>query len=128
MSQIGTRVFAVKSSDENSIDLYGFGVYDGDFERPNSDELIQEYIDYYRKKDREDVILMRKKSWTAGVSDDKLRELIKQTPLIKNPRITLDNGEIIWGMECWWGPMEKWDGFVKGRKVNEVVIERASND
>ena len=26
---------------------------------------------------------------------------------IPNPRITLDSGDIVWGMECWWGPEEK---------------------
>jgi hypothetical protein len=128
MSEVGTRVFAVKSSNEESIDLYGFGVYDGDFERPNSEDTIDKYIEELRKQERHDVILMRKKSWTASMSDDKLKEVIRSSPLIKNPRITLDNGEIIWGMECWWGPFEKWEEFKKGRAVNEVVIERASND
>lgn len=23
---------------------------------------------------------------------------------MKNPRIKLDNGDVVWGMECWWGP------------------------
>ncbi len=22
----------------------------------------------------------------------------------KNPKIVLDNGKIVWGCECWWGP------------------------
>jgi len=25
----------------------------------------------------------------------------------ENPRIDLDNGETVWGCECWWGPEEK---------------------
>lgn len=25
---------------------------------------------------------------------------------ISNPRITLDNGKVVWGCECWWGPEE----------------------
>ena len=24
----------------------------------------------------------------------------------KNPRIDLDNGKVVWGCECWWGPKE----------------------
>lgn len=127
MSKPGDRVFAVRDSNEEEVNIYGFGVYDGDFERPNSDEIVQEYIDYYRKRDREDVILMRPKSWTATVSDDRLRELIKGSPLITNPRITLDNGETIWGMECWWGPEDKWESFLKGRNVNEVTLERVTD-
>ena len=26
---------------------------------------------------------------------------------IKNPKIELDNGEVAWGCETWWGPQEK---------------------
>ena len=25
----------------------------------------------------------------------------------ENPRIKLDNGDIVWGCECWWGPEEE---------------------
>lgn len=32
-----------------------------------------------------------------------------------NPTIKLDNGEIVFGCECWWGPVErckeKWEGL-----------------
>ena len=36
-----------------------------------------------------------------------------------NVRITLDNGNIIWGYECWWTPIEedvrpKYSGFLPG--------------
>jgi hypothetical protein len=24
----------------------------------------------------------------------------------KNPKILLDNGKVVWGCECWWGPEE----------------------
>jgi hypothetical protein len=24
-------------------------------------------------------------------------------PLMRNPRIRLDNGSVVWGCECWWG-------------------------
>lgn len=26
-----------------------------------------------------------------------------------NPRIKLDNGDIIWGIECWWRPVDEGD-------------------
>ena len=26
---------------------------------------------------------------------------------IPNPRITLDNGKIIWSCQCWWGPEDE---------------------
>lgn len=24
-----------------------------------------------------------------------------------NPKITLDNGDVIWGYECWWSPVKR---------------------
>lgn len=34
-----------------------------------------------------------------------------------NPRITLDNGEVIWGCQCWWGDeariKERLEGYQK---------------
>jgi len=26
---------------------------------------------------------------------------------LPNPRLDLDNGQTVWGCECWWGPVEK---------------------
>lgn len=25
-----------------------------------------------------------------------------------NPKIELDNGKTVWGIECWWGPEDHW--------------------
>lgn len=41
-----------------------------------------------------------------------------------NPRITLDNGNIVWGCECWWGDEEKVKASIAGRKVIDAVIDR----
>lgn len=38
-----------------------------------------------------------------------------------NPKIVLDTGETVWGMQCWWGPLERWDEFAKGRAVRHVA-------
>lgn len=34
-----------------------------------------------------------------------IAEITKQSGL-SNPKIQLDNGKIVWGCECWWGPEE----------------------
>lgn len=34
-----------------------------------------------------------------------------------NPRITLDDGRIVWGCECWWGPEDKVKESIGNRKV-----------
>lgn len=28
---------------------------------------------------------------------------------IPNPKITLDSGGVVWGCECWWGPVDQMD-------------------
>ncbi len=47
---------------------------------------------------------------------------------IENPRLTLDNGQVVWGYECWWGPeeimkqkLETWKE--QGYTIKEVDIE-----
>lgn len=40
----------------------------------------------------------------------------------ENPCIHLDSGDIVWGMQCWWGPEERFEGWVKGRKVELVPV------
>lgn len=42
---------------------------------------------------------------------------------VKNPKIQLDNGSIVWGFECWWGPEEKIKESIGNRKVINVNIE-----
>lgn len=42
-----------------------------------------------------------------------------------NPRIKLDNGQIVWGAECWWGPEEVFAGIRIGNEVVDVDIERS---
>ncbi len=42
---------------------------------------------------------------------------------IANPKIQLDNGNIVWGCQCWWGSIEKLESKVGGRIVRLVDIE-----
>jgi hypothetical protein len=42
---------------------------------------------------------------------------------IPNPKILLDNGKVVWGCECWWGPEAEITKMIGGRKVEEVDIE-----
>ena len=43
---------------------------------------------------------------------------------VPNPKIKLDNGSIIWGCQCWWGPEEKIKEIIEDRKVNIVPVEK----
>jgi hypothetical protein len=57
-------------------------------------------------------------------------------PEHENPHITLDNGEEVWGCECWWGPEEvvreqiamyEDDGYtITEVRMSEVLTERSN--
>lgn len=43
---------------------------------------------------------------------------------IPNPKIKLDNGKVVWGCECWWGPEEMIKTQVEASKESgRVVVE-----
>lgn len=87
-TKIGSRVGAVCAKKDFKLELFGYGVYEGDF-----------------VPETEDVLAM-------GVS-------LKSVNL-RNPKIKLDNGEVVWGCECWWGAEEKVKEWEK--ECTEVVI------
>jgi hypothetical protein len=39
---------------------------------------------------------------------------------VKNPKILLDNGQTIWGFECWWGEEEKIKRIIGERKIIDI--------
>jgi hypothetical protein len=39
-----------------------------------------------------------------------------------NPRITLDNGTVIYGFQCWWGAEEVIKKKIAGRRVIDATI------
>lgn len=39
---------------------------------------------------------------------------------IPNPKIVLDNGEVVWGCECWWGPEDEWSKIAEGKTIINV--------
>lgn len=43
---------------------------------------------------------------------------------LRNPKIVLDNGQVVWGCECWWGPEAKMARYLEGRTVVSVDIEQ----
>jgi len=50
-----------------------------------------------------------------------------------NPKIQLDNGQIVWGYQCWWGPEEQIKKHIGERHVNVVPVvvrstEEVTND
>lgn len=41
---------------------------------------------------------------------------------IPNPRIKLDDGSTVWGMECWWGPEDKMREAISEKPERTVQI------
>lgn len=39
----------------------------------------------------------------------------------KNPKIELDNGNVIWGCQCWWGPETKMAEEMTGLEIVELT-------
>lgn len=39
----------------------------------------------------------------------------------QNPKIELDNGKVVWGCQCWWGPVEQVKKRIAGLEV--VLID-----
>lgn len=47
-----------------------------------------------------------------------------------NPKLVLDNGKVVWGMECWWGDAAKFeelleDYLAKGWTIVDADIDEA---
>lgn len=59
----------------------------------------------------------------AGWMADGLRE-----HAVKNPKIELDNGSIVWGCECWWGAEEAIKQRLEGATVIEVDINEVRKE
>ena len=90
MTQPGTRVLAVASCDGEHLAIYGEGEYVGDLPIPMSPE------------EREEVVADFVKLSSGEEEAQKLTDFF-----CRSPCINLDNGRVIWGFQCWWGPVEK---------------------
>jgi len=93
--KINDRVGAVCSSTEETVTIFGFGVYEGNF-IPETNDII-----------------------VMGMS---LKELN-----IPNPRIKLDNGEIVWGAECWWGDEDEVKEHIQNKKIINILPSEYRN-
>ena len=114
--QAGQRIGAVLAMGENEVRLLGYGTYDGDFAPPSArdpSELLDSIL-----KDEPNFLT------TINSTREQAIETLKQSPFFSNPRMTLDNGDTVWGNECWWGPEEAMKGRIGSRTVVNVRIKR----
>ena len=87
------RVGAILSSNKEEVHFLGYGEYVGDEVPP------------------------------ADTADPESFQQLLHENSIANPKIVLDNGNVVWGCQCWWGPEEKVKTNISdGRKIIEAVI------
>jgi hypothetical protein len=44
---------------------------------------------------------------------------------MKNPKIQLDDGGVVWGQECWWGDEEAVKKMIGDREI--IIVTRAES-
>lgn len=120
----GDRVGAVLSSTSKEVRFLGWGVYDGLHPKPGV--VVPTF---------EEMLADEKVMKPPGLSDDQLRErydALMAGPmadmLYKSPRITLDNGKVVWGSECWWGAEKSVRAHLRGKAFVLVDIDVARGD
>lgn len=104
MKTPGSRAFAVLSANATTVSLLGFGTYVGDEVPPTPVGMHALFSETW-------------KEWDDGISDPALKG-VRPT----NPKIVLDDGEVVWGSECWWGPEENYDAFRGDRTETKALI------
>jgi hypothetical protein len=52
--------------------------------------------------------------------EDRVRELWEATN--KNPCIHLDSGDIVWGFQCWWGPLDSANARYPETRIPRIVV------
>lgn len=101
---VGARVGAILSGDNTEVHLLGFGVYDGEHEPPFGPMQAP------------------KEEYDAMVKEMKAAGQLPADYAWKNPRITLDDGRVVWGCQCWWGPEEAVRKRIDGLKIIQASV------
>ena len=105
-TKVGERVGAILSADQDEVRLLGYGVYDGEHEPP--------FGPMGMTKEEYDEVLAEMKADGS---------LPHGSTVWTNPRITLDDGRIVWGAECHWASEREVIARIAGRRVVLVNLD-----
>lgn len=110
----GERVYAVLSATADEVSLLGFGVYVGDEVPPAPTGVVRALFGAATWEEFDKV-----------VAEDMGCEPNPATRPT-NPKIVLDDGEVVWGCECWWGPESAYPAFrgARAEKRCSITTER----
>jgi len=112
MSKQGDRVYAVLSATPDEVRLLGFGVYVGNEVPPTPKGMIRTIFGATTWAEFDCVVAED----TGTVPNPSARPT--------NPKILLDNGETVWGAECWWGPESAYGAFRGERRETPCTIHK----
>lgn len=116
--KIGERVGAISHSMGNEAFFFGFGKYVGLTVPREAGGMMAKVICEGIDNALEELKALCEKEGKPFEDEEK-----KMLALIGNPRIELDNGNAIYGCECWWGPeAQVQKQLSEFKKVNEVDI------
>jgi hypothetical protein len=105
--QVGDRVVAVRDADDLQVRIFGTGKYEGDFLPP---------FWPFGMPEEEFKTMFNEMKASGELKDD------AEPKKMPNPRIRLDNGKVIWGAQCWWGPEEAIKTAIGDREVIDVPV------
>jgi hypothetical protein len=109
VSKVGQRVGAILGAKDGQIDFLGWGLYEGDHVPPEPIGMMKLMGESW-----EEVYRYGEETW--GLTVEQCQEKLP----LKNPRIRLDSGHVVWGAECWWGSEEKVKKQLQLGQVNEI--------
>lgn len=136
--KIGARVTALRNTDPDQkiVYVYGDGVYEGEFVRPDAPDVIPEEdaeiiraiflqddavpLDEHRAVQFVAAARGNVEEVKAKIAEDRERPMEERVADMfrfsaLNPCIHLDSGDTVWGYQCWWGETEqvskKLEGF-----------------
>tara|TARA_B100000614_G_scaffold258752_1_gene281829 strand:+ start:83987 stop:84508 length:522 start_codon:yes stop_codon:yes gene_type:complete len=141
------------NAEDKTVRIFGYGVYQGRKMLPPDHYMLGGNEEQYRQaiekeflgKEREGIEKLFDRSKMDPeqqaefdkkfAEEQKLREEGKFSyteedveTMLKtarsNPYIELDNGQGVWGAECWWGPEEEFKKRYEGWDIVEVDIEQ----
>lgn len=163
--EIGVRVGAILGAgDDKVVEFLGYGIYEGDFLPPGSDDQVEAALPITRatfaaqaalddsdlrntfrrfndaadeqhrvsdeELERRVAAAYETRQQQGRYDDEQIREWLRTSSMLANPRIRLDNGKVVWGRECWWGPeadvAQRLDAYrAQGWEVATVDIDDA---
>ena len=115
--KVGDRVGCISHDDGDTIYFFGFGTYLG---RRLPAEAAGFHAELNMAMFENRCEAAKEQCDVRGADFEKVKVDLEQ--VFANPVILLDNGDTVFGCECWWGPIEmvqaKLDEFAKRIRVN----------